>query len=196
MNGSPQTSYGFYHLCIESQGLTELHHTNNERAYTLSLLQDYLSPKFVLSEIPPHRQLASCIDLLCFSITRRAVHLVVFTIDPTIVVTFAYQLKERLVAYQQEHSRPSISPIAAALETESRITMHTLAGPHQALKQTIELHLLHQDWEYDRYSSIGFYLHDRRGDWMRFWRLSKLYNNESSEYRHLIEFQLATLPHG
>lgn len=196
MSDSLQTSYGFYHLCIESQGLVELHRTNNERAYTLSLLQDYLSPKFILSDIPPYRQLAACIDLLCFSITGRSVHLVVFAIDPTVVVTFAHQLKDRLCAYQQETSRPALSPVAAALEPESRITMHTLAGPHHALKQTIQLHLLHQDWEYDRYSSIGFYLHDRRGDWMRFWRLSKLYNNESSEYRHLIEFQLATSLHG
>ena len=61
-----------------------------------------------------------------------------------------------------------------------------LRGAHQALEQSVAIHSLHTDWEYDRYSSIGFYLHDRRGDWMRLWRLSQLYDNEPTHYRALV----------
>src|SRR5690606_10730899 len=70
--------------------------------------------------------------------------------------------------------------------SEFSIVIRHLAGPHAALQQSVVLHLQHTDWEYDRYSSIGFYLHDRRGDWMHLWRLSQLYANDSTHYQMLL----------
>ncbi len=65
--------------------------------------------------------------------------------------------------------------------------MKKLSGKHEALALSASIHLLHKDWEYDRYSSIGFYLHDRRGDWMKLWRLTQLYDNDATLYREYLE---------
>lgn len=177
-------SFGYCHITIRPQSLTALLQTNNERAFLVAQLQDLLSPRLILEDIPPHRQLASCIDLLAFSITPSAVHLLAFAIDMTIAADFAHRLFARLSQYQYTMRAPyaSVSP-------EVSIRVRKLNGPHQALAHSLRIHHLHTDWEYDRYSSIGFYLHDRRGDWMRIWRLSQLYDNAPSHYAGLMQRQ-------
>ena len=64
-----------------------------------------------------------------------------------------------------------------------------LAGRHEALCVSKEIHLLHEQWRYDRYSSIGFYLDDRRGDWMRPYRLTSLFNAQPKQYLQFIKSQ-------
>jgi hypothetical protein len=174
-------SYGYYHITVTSSGNHRLLRSNNERAFIITQLQDLLSPRLILGSVPAYRQLASCIDLLAYSIAHQSIHLLVFSIDATIASDFIHRIIARLSQYQYEYQ-----PNHYSTNTEIRPTIELLSGPHEALRRSVELHLLHQDWEYDRYSSIGFYLHDRRGDWMRTWRLTKLYDNENSLYRELL----------
>lgn len=171
-------SAGYYRLSI-AVGNGRLLASNSERAFVVSQLQDLLSPRYLLGDIPAHRQLASCIDLLAFSITTKTIELVTYSIDKGALHHFAQQVINRLVAYQYDLStHPSVHT--------PTLTTKKLRGPHHALAQTVILHHLHVDWEYDRYSSIGFYLHDRRGDWMRMWRMAKLYENNPLYYRRLM----------
>jgi len=174
-------TYGYCHITITPRDSTKLLRTNSERAFVISQLQDLLSPRLILGDIPAYRQLASCIDLLAFSISRSAIHLLIFAIDTTVASDFAHRIVARLSQFQYEYRPPHHRP-----NTEALVTIKRLAGPHQALEHSVQIHLLHKDWEYDRYSSIGFYLHDRRGDWMRVWRLTALYENESLHYYELI----------
>ena len=160
--------------------------SNNERAFVIAQLQDLLSPRLVVGDIPAYRQLASCIDLLAFSISRETVHLLLFSIDSVITADFAHRIAARVSQYQYNHR-----PNRYASSLDIHISTESLAGPHEALAQSIKLHMAHQDWEYDRYSSIGFYLHDRRGDWMRIWRLTQLYDNNELHYRELIDSYFA-----
>lgn len=180
-------SYGYYYTSISLPGEQRLIHTNNERAFVISQLQDLLSTRLLIGSIPAHKQLASCIDLLAFSITSEAIKLLVFTIDTSILAYLTNHISTRLAQYQHEYQSAQHQPIV-----EPRVYTKKLRGPHQALARSIELHRCHEDWEYDRYSSIGFYLHDRRGDWMRTWRLVQVYDNEASNYRLLIENGLKT----
>lgn len=175
--------YGYCHVTITAQNGLALIHSNGERAFIISQLQDLLSPRFILGDVPAYRQLASCIDMLAFSITSDAIHFILFTIDRTLAKDFAHRMAARLAQYQYEFARNTSPP-----QSDARVSITKLAGPHEALRRTIDIHLLHQDWEYDRYSSIGFYLHDRRGDWMRIWRLSTLYEADPSIYRSLLDF--------
>ena len=174
-------SYGYYFITLHTPESRRLLQTNNERAFIISQLQDLLSPRLFVDAVPAHKQLASCIDLLSFSITAKSIHLLVFTIDASIASHFAGHLNARLMQYRSEYQP---SPLATP---KPHIQMKKLRGPHHALTRSVEMHSLHEDWEYDRYSSIGFYLHDRRGDWMRLWRLTRLYDNDSSSYRLLVE---------
>ena len=176
--------YGYCHVTLTAPNGQRILHSNGERAFIISQLQDLLSPRFILGDVPAYRQLASCIDLLAFSLTNDAIHLVLFTIDATLAKDFTHRIAARLSQYQYEYSRNTLRP-----QSEARIRVVKLTGPHEALRHTITVHLLHQDWENDRYSSIGFYLHDRRGDWMRIWRLSTLYENDSAVYRSFIDFE-------
>lgn len=64
-----------------------------------------------------------------------------------------------------------------------------LIGRHEALNVSKEIHLLHDDWRHDRYSSIGFYLDDRRGDWMRPYRLMTLFNAKPKQYLRFLRSQ-------
>lgn len=172
-------TYGYYQVSITSQGGKSLMRSNSERAFTIAQLQDLLSPRLILVEIPAHKQLASCIDLLAFSITNHSIDLLFFSIDKSIAVYLANCVAERVGEYHQE-LYPVKTPLAP------RICIQKLTGPHQALARSLDIHLQHEDWEYDRYSSVGFYLHDRRGDWMRTWRLAQLYENNSANYYHLL----------
>jgi len=177
-------AYGYYCITLSAEGPAPLMRSNSERAFIIAQLQYFLSPRLILGEIPAYRQLASCIDLLAFSIKTNAVHLLIFSIDPTVSRYFTRCLTDQLSQYQTE-----VNPAFSHTYTV-RSSIEKLAGAHEALAQSLAIHLLHEDWEYDRYSSIGFYLHDRRGDWMRTWRLARLYNNECELYRNLIHSHL------
>lgn len=177
------SSYGYCHVAIAAQNGALVLHSNSERAFIISQLQDLLSPRFILGDVPAYRQLASCIDMLAFSITPNAIQFVLFTIDRALAKDFAHRIAARLAHYQYEFTRNS-----AHSQPDTRVTITKLAGPHEALRRTLDIHLIHSDWEHDRYSSIGFYLHDRRGDWMRIWRLSTLYHNSPSVYRSFLDY--------
>lgn len=161
-----QSLYGYFRIRITPREGRFLMRSNNERAFILSQLQDALSPRLLINSTPAYKQLASCIDLLAFSIRSASIELIVFGIDRHIVSDFTVHICTQLEAYQSTYQTPP----------EPRVTIERLLGPHEALAHSITLHHLHEDWEYDRYSSIGFYLHDRRGDWMRVWRLRRLYD--------------------
>jgi len=176
------SEYGYCHIIIEPDAGQKLLRSNGERAFVIAQLQDLLSPRLVLGDIPAYRQLASCIDLLAFSVSDCAIHLLIFCIDTTIATDFAHRIAARFTQYQYEYR-----PLRFQRNSEAHISLEKLTGPHEALARSVEIHLLHQDWEYDRYSSIGFYLHDRRGDWMRIWRLTRLYSGDASLYFELIE---------
>ncbi len=177
-------SHGYYHIkIISGVSSTRLIQSNSERAFIITQLQDLLSPRLVINEIPAHKQLASCIDLLSFSIRTGEIHLLVFSIDKKLCRYLAKCLTDRLALYRNEWSSTDAKNPRVLY---AKIVVRELDGPHQALAHSVEFHLLHEDWEYDRYSSIGFYLHDRRGDWMRTWRLTRLYENNPNSYRQLV----------
>ncbi len=176
-------TFGYYHVTLRQAGPGRFLQSNNERAFVIAQLQDLLSPRLLLAAVPAHKQLASCIDLLAFSVRDTGIDLLLFTIDESIAITCIEHLTRRLTQYQSEYGysglpgKPTLPPL---------VRMQKLIGPHQALAKSIAIHLLHTNWEFDRYSSIGFYLHDRRGDWMRTWRLTKLYENNVEHYTSLI----------
>lgn len=191
MRKQSSSSHGYYHITVTARSSRRFLNTNNERAFIVSQLQDLLSPRLLIDTIPTHKQLASCIDLLAFSIMPDALHLVVFSIDASIATRFARYIASKLLEYQSEYT-----PDHLISESDSHIVLKKLRGPHHALEHSVSLHILHPDWEYDRYSSIGFYLHDRRGDWMRMWRLTQLYDNDPSQYRILLYQRLAITGQG
>ncbi len=172
--------YGYVTLTIQSYTTRPLLASNSERSFVISFLQHALSYRpYIPDELPFITNLSSYADLLAFSITRKHIKLVLFCSDTSILGQFATTIRNSLAWYQGE-----FSPQTRA--STSRASITKLKGPHHALQETMQLHLCHEDWEYDRYSSIGFYLHDRRGDWMRLWRMAKLYEQLPEQYRRLI----------
>lgn len=175
-------SQGYYHVTLRTRTTATLLKSNTERAFIMAQLQDLLSPRLFIGDIPAHKQLASCIDLLAFSVEPSSIQFVLFSIDRSVARHMCERIVDRFTQYRGDlhmhdirYTPPDIS-----------IALQKLRGPHHALAQTIALHLRHEDWEYDRYSSIGFYLHDRRGDWMRTWRLTQLYENTAANYYQLL----------
>lgn len=187
------TTHGYYALSLSSPDGSDLIRSNSERAFIISLFQDTLSPRFILNQGVAYQQLSACIDLLAFSITRKDIRLIVFTIDTHATKALLRTIQLRLAEFQTTTTpRPFTSQTHGSLHPPvSRSTTQKLYGPHHALLNTLSLHHRHSDWEYDRYSSIGFYLHDRRGDWMRIWRITRLYRNDPHYYFTLIRKALA-----
>lgn len=183
-----QDGYGYFSIRLQLRDRAPLFRTNTERAFVLAQLQDMLSPRMVIHGIPEYRQLPACLDLLCFFVSSSAIHLVVFGIDQRLVFDFSVHLRQKLVSFQTEYTPSLITQLSSVA-----IKLRRLAGPHEALSETVRIHQLSPDWEYDRYSSIGFYLHDRRGDWMRIWRLTKLYQNNPETYRLMLTHPLNKL---
>lgn len=165
----------YYHVRIVSSGGSRFFRTNTERALVISVLQKHLGARSLLA-FPFHIPgLAQCVDLLAYSLTEQGIELVLFSITKDSVDTLIAWILAELDDFRAEYS-------GASQYGASKISVRTLRGVHHALELTCHLHLRHFDWENDRYSSIGFYLHDRRGDWMRLWRIARLYDNDPAQY--------------
>jgi hypothetical protein len=173
---------GYYHVQVCSNYANRFFKTNNERAFVGVQIQQLLAARSVLEDPLYARSLAHHIDLLAFSISEEGVQLLAYCIDISSLQHLVAILLERLHQYRLEYRQHAQLPAE-----DSSISIRKLAGEHEALMISADIHLLHKDWEYDRYSSIGFYLHDRRGDWMKLWRLTNLYDNDASTYRHFIQ---------
>lgn len=176
------TLAGYYLITLRpsSQGL--FLSNNGERAFVVSHLQDTLTMRLLPEMQPISQNIANHIDLLAFSILKEAVQMVVFAISTSSAQLLATSLNQSIERHKNEWSQSHESPNH---QTQTSISLRKLTGQHDALQTSIQLHIGHLDWEYDRYSSVGFYLHDRRGDWMRIWRLTHLYENDTNNYRNL-----------
>lgn len=172
---------GYYHLRVSSAQTNRFFTRNDERAFIGVQLQQLLAARSVLEDPLNAKSLAHHIDLLAYSISEHGIQLLAYCIDSSSLQQLIAILLARLSQYQSEYrlydkqKKPEVS-----------VVMRKLTGRHEALSLSTDIHLLHKDWEYDRYSSIGFYLHDRRGDWMKLWRLTQLYNNDAKVYRDFI----------
>jgi hypothetical protein len=173
---------GYYHVQICSVESGRFFKTNNERAFVGVQIQQLLAARSVLEDPLYAKSLAHHIDLLAFSISEQGIQLLAYCIDISSLQHLVTILLERLNQYRSEYQLYSNQ-----FHPHTSIAMRKLKGEHEALSLSADIHLLHKDWEYDRYSSIGFYLHDRRGDWMKLWRLTQLYDNDASLYREFIQ---------
>ncbi len=173
---------GYYHVWISAKRDNAFFSTSQDKSYFISLLQDTLSPHERLQEFSlVSSRLPIEIDLLAYSLTRNSVHLLVYALRKQAIDELGQILLTRYAHYvNQQMDRRS-------LPFDSLFIFDYLAGPHEALNVSREIHLLHDDWRHNRYSSIGFYLDDRRGDWMRLWRLARLYDNQPSLYLSYIK---------
>ena len=185
-------SAGYYSFTLYKSSGKQVLRSNNERAFVLSQFQDLLGRRSLLEEPDARHRLASHIDLLAFSILDQDIKCILFAISKNAVRTFAELLSNRLIDFQSEWR---ISAAFHSVSSDHAYSMKVLSGPYDALNKSVELHLRHSDWEYDRYSSIGFYLHDRRGDWMHLWRICQLYENNNKLYRQLVEEQTLHMNH-
>ena len=177
---STKTTNGYYHVQVSSAESNRFFKTNNERAFVGVQLQQLLAARSVLEDPLYAKSLAHHIDLLAYSISEEGIQLLTYCIDISSLQHLVTILLERLAQYRSEYRLYIRQPDAS-------VSIRKLIGEHEALALSADIHLLHKDWEYDRYSSIGFYLHDRRGDWMKLWRLTKLYDNDVSAYRRFVK---------
>jgi hypothetical protein len=184
---STKKTNGYYHVLVGSAESNRFFKTNNERAFVGVQLQQLLAARSVLEDPLYAKSLAHHIDLLAFSISEDGIQLLAYCIDVSSLQHLVNILLERLAQYRSEYQLYTQLPDAS-------VAIRKLVGQHQALSLSADIHLLHKDWEYDRYSSIGFYLHDRRGDWMKLWRLTKLYDNDASAYRRFIRHAQTVSP--
>jgi len=175
---------GYFHIWISTADDVAFFSSDLDKAYFMTILQDNLSPRTRISELSMHSLgYADSIDLLAYSLTRRGVHLLVYTSQKSAIEELGQVLLLGYVEFIQDN------PAFTALPFETVFLFDHLAGRHQALAVSRDIHMRHTDWRYDRYSSIGFYLDDRRGDWMRPRRLTSLFHNKPRQYLRFIKSQ-------
>jgi hypothetical protein len=180
MNNILVRDSGYFHLWISGVKDELFFRNNTDKAFFLSLIQDSLSPRTRLADYHfDHRDYAHEIDLLAYSLTTNGVHLLIYTKRKTAIEELGEVLLLNYAAYIHQDRLVRVLPF------DSIFIFDSLAGRHEALGVSREIHLLHEDWRNDRYSSIGFYLDDRRGDWMRPLRVTALFD---SQPRHYLEF--------
>jgi len=175
---------GYFHIWISASKGAVFFRSNLDKAYFMTLIQDNLSPRAQLPEFfPMRKRFADSIDLLAYSLTTEGVHLLVYTARKNAIEELGQVLLLSYADFIQ--NKPSLT----ALPFDTIFIFDHLAGRHEALTVSREIHMLHDDWRFDRYSSIGFYVDDRRGDWMRPLRLTSLYNNKSRQYLRFMKSQ-------
>jgi len=184
LHGSLLHDSGYFHVWISSVEGTHFFHSNKDKAFFMTLIQDHLSPRAQLLEVPTRpRGYASEIDLLAYSLTETGVHFLVHTTRKIAIEEFGQALLFSYQAYIQKQVSFDQLPF------DTIFIFDKLLGRHEALQVSKEIHLLHDEWRYDRYSSIGFYLDDRRGDWMRPYRLTSLFNAKPKYYLQFLKSQ-------
>jgi hypothetical protein len=171
MKFSYTSSNGYYHLWIAAKKDQLFFHTSIDKAFIISLFQEHLSPR---------RQRPQHINLIAYSLTDFGMNLLMSASSSKDVEEFGQKILLAYADFLNEQSSWEILPF------DTIFTYDKLADEHEALAISREIHLLHDDWRHDRYSSIGFYLDDRRGDWLQAWRLADLYNNESQWYQNFL----------
>lgn len=171
----------YYHLWIAASKDQLFFVSDLDKAFFISLLQDCLSPRKRLShQTINDANYAAAIDLIAFSLTDFGVNLLVCAVSTASIQALGQQLLTDYAAYIHAQQSWEVLPF------HSLFVHDLLADEHEALAVSREIHLLHDDWEHDRYSSIGFYLYDRRGDWMQVWHLANLFHNDSLWYHHFM----------
>jgi len=173
----------YYHLWIAAAKDQVFFSSNLDKAFFISLFQDLLSPRNHLCVPPNHRQkIASQLDLVAYSLTDFGMNLLVYAPDTETVEVFGQSLLIRYATHLNQQSSWEMLPF------DTIFAHDLLQDEYEALSISREIHLLHDDWRNDRYSSIGFYLDDRRGDWIQPWRITKLYSNNPHTYlNYLLE---------
>ena len=175
---------GYFHVWISSAKGASFFESDDTKAYFMTLIQDNLSPRAKLREYPKaHAGYTAEIDLLAYSLTSNGVHLLIYTSRKAAIEEFGQTLLLTYANYIQK------SHTSDKLPFDTIFIFDKLRGRHEALNTSREIHLLHDDWRGDRYSSIGFYLDDRRGDWMRPYRLTSLFGGKPSQYLRFIKSQ-------
>ena len=175
---------GYFHIWISASEEDTFFRSNLDKAYFMTLIQDNLSPRAQLPELTlARKRFADSIDLLAYSLTAQGVHLLVHAARKDAIEELGQVLLLSYANFVQD------KPMFTTLPFDTIFIFDHLAGRHEALGVSREIHLLHDDWRFDRYSSIGFYVDDRRGDWMRPLRLTSLYNNKSRQYLRFMKSQ-------
>jgi hypothetical protein len=162
----------YYHLWIAAAKDQAFFETNLDKAYMISLFQDRLSPRT--------REFSSEIDLVAYSLTNFGMNLLLCASGTRAVEDFGQSLLTAYADFLNQQFSWEILPFNTIFAYD------VLADEHEALATSREIHLLHDDWRNDRYSSIGFFLDDRRGDWIHPWRLADLYDNDTVWYQNFL----------
>ena len=184
LHGALSYDSGYFHVWISSAKDSVFFRRNTDKAFFISIMQDELSFRKKLDEAHVYSKgYAADIDLLAFSLTSAGIHLLMHTIRKTAIEELGQAL---LLSYEQYLREQGT---ADHLPFDTIFIFDKLVGRHEALQVSKEIHLLHEDWRNDRYSSIGFYLDDRRGDWMRPNRLTSLFENKPRNYLKFLKSQ-------
>jgi hypothetical protein len=184
LHGALLHDSGYFHVWVSSVNGVTFFHDNKDKAFFMTLIQDNLSPQKKLRELNIHTDgYSSEIDLLAYSLTETGVHLLVHATRKSAIEELGQALLLSYQIYLQQRSTTTQLPF------DTIFIFDKLAGRHEALHVSREVHLLHDEWRYDRYSSIGFYLDDRRGDWMRPYRVTSLYDGKPKQYLRFIKSQ-------
>ena len=167
---------GYFHVWISATKGHRLFSNTRDQAFFLSLVQDNFSPRKQISATLGLLRSSMTPDLLAYSLTPTGVHLLIFTTSKSTIEVTGQRLLLDYVEYLQKLTTMRELPF------ETLFTFDALTGRHEALAVSRDIHLLHPNWQEDRYSSIGFFIHDRRGDWMRPARLVSLFHNKPEWY--------------
>lgn len=167
----------YYHVWIAAAKDQTFFQSNLDKAYILLLFQEILSPRINATT----SGVSEYVHLLAYSLNDFGMNLLVESSRGVrSVEDFGQQLLTRYADYI--HAQQSWK----ALPFDTVFTHDTLSDEHEALSISREIHLLPDDWRHDRYSSIGFYLDDRRGDWLCAWQLANLYDNDPVWYQNFL----------
>lgn len=159
---------GYYHLSIHPNKTN----IKNSKALFLSLLQEYLSPRLRLTtNNSVMYQYSKSIDLIAFTLEGSCFELVCHCTNKYVLLHFLGTIKRDYCFHAQD---------------ECEVSTKKLKDIEAVLSKTLQLHSKDLPDRYNQYSSIGFYLHDRRGDWMRLWHVAELFQDLQNEYRSLL----------
>ena len=171
---------GYFHIWLSTSDKQRFFDDEVDQDFFLTQLQRLLSPRQSLQPAKHTHHFTIVIDLLAFSLTASGVHLVVYTSRRRLLHTFTHLLIARYTDFisQQPNRSHHLS--------NAMVLFDRLAGPHEALNSSRDIHLLQKDWRTTAYSSIRSYLDDVQPEWLRPQRLTSLFDNNPDYYQQFL----------
>lgn len=167
----------YYHIYSRGVNKQEVFVDALDYAYFLSLLKRYLSNKPETSDARvAYKHFTKEISLLAYCLMPNHIHMLIHQNEKDSIARFMQSLMTSYSMYfNKRHKR--VGPIF-----QSRYLASLIDQDNYLHHISRYIHLNPKDWRTYEYTSLPYYMNDKKAEWLNPYPILELFNSDSQEY--------------